>query len=124
LEKVAQADRCLILDVFRSIAYRERCLHCSRVAKTTNQQELAILLYVHLCSSSGRCRATDLSGNDNQEALGIEARKNEIKKTASMGIKEKRIKSSARFGIFGRGKSAPPQCRISSHLENCTQMLI
>jgi hypothetical protein len=33
---------------------------------------------------------TDLSENDNQEALGIEARKNEIKKEASMGIKGKK----------------------------------
>jgi hypothetical protein len=70
-----------------------------------DQQELIILLYVHLCSSSGRCCLTVLSRNDNQEALGIEARKNEIKK-ASMGVKEKRIKSSARFGILVGEKCA------------------
>jgi hypothetical protein len=37
--------------------------------------------------------------------LGIEARKNEIKK-ASMGVKGKRIKSSARFGILVGEKCA------------------
>jgi hypothetical protein len=69
---------------------------------------------------------TDLSENDNQEALGIEARKNEIKKEASMGIKGKKG-SSPRLvseSLVGGGKVRLRKCRVSSHLEKCTQMLI
>jgi hypothetical protein len=45
-----------------------------------------------------------LSENDNQEALGIEARKNENKKPSTGKKGKKRIKSSARFGIWVGGR--------------------
>jgi hypothetical protein len=57
-----------------------------------------------------------LSENDNQEALGIEARKNENKKpsTGKKGKKKDQVLGS--FRNLGRGKNSPPQmtCFVAS----------
>jgi hypothetical protein len=75
----------------------------ARVLQRRSPEWWIALLYVHLCSSSGRFCLTDLSENGNQEALGIEARKNEIKK-ASTGNKRKKDQVLGSFRNLGRGK--------------------